>query len=163
MMTSTGERFVRSIERDEETIATIRAKEVEFWRRVRENDPPPPETADDVKWLYAKDSGLVMEADESLVEQVTRLAGLKEEAKRIESATDVTATRIKCAMGHASTLIYQGQKIATWKSNKESLKTDWKQAFEELQKAAEATVEQIDDAIRKSTKTVAGNRPLLIK
>ncbi|HRF12828.1 MAG TPA: YqaJ viral recombinase family protein, partial [Candidatus Accumulibacter phosphatis] len=108
---------VHQIERDEETIAAIRAKEVEFWRRVQERDAPPPETSDDVKWLYAKDCGIVMEADDDLQAQVTHLAGLKAEAKRIESAAEAAATRIKCAMGHASTLIYQGQRIATWKSN----------------------------------------------
>ena len=154
---------VHQIERDEETIAAIRAKEVEFWRRVQERDAPPPETSDDVKWLYAKDCGIVMEADDDLQAQVTHLAGLKAEAKRIESAEEVTATRIKCAMGHASTLIYQGRKIASWKSNKESTKTDWQQAFEILQKSVGANADEIVCAIRKSTKTVAGARPLLIK
>jgi len=154
---------VHQIERDEETIAAIRAKEVEFWRRVQERDAPPPETSDDVKWLYAKDCGIVMEADDDLQAQVTHLAGLKAEAKRIESAAEAAATRIKCAMGHASTLIYQGRKIASWKSNKESTKTDWQQAFEILQKSVGANADEIVCAIRKSTKTVAGARPLLIK
>lgn len=154
---------VHQIERDEETIAAIRAKEVEFWRRVQERDAPPPETSDDVKWLHAKDCGIVMEADDDLQAQVTHLAGLKAEAKRIESAAEAAATRIKCAMGHASTLIYQGRKIASWKSNKESTKTDWQQAFEILQKSVGANADEIVCAIRKSTKTVAGARPLLIK
>lgn len=154
---------VHPIERDDETISAIRAKEVAFWRRVQERDAPPPETSDDVKWLYAKDCGIVMEADDDLRAQVMHLAGLKTEAKRIESATEAAATRIKCAMGHASTLIYQGQKIATWKSNKDSTKTDWRQAFEILQKSVGASVEEIVGAIRESTKTVAGARPLLIK
>ena len=57
---------IHFVERDEETIAAIRAKEVEFWRRVQDRDAPPPETADDVKWLYAKDGGIVMEADDDL-------------------------------------------------------------------------------------------------
>lgn len=146
---------VHQIERDEETIAAIRAKEVEFWRRVQERDAPPPETSDDVKWLYAKDCGIVMEADDDLQAQVTHLAGLKAEAKRIESAAEAAATRIKCAMGHASTLIYQGQKIATWKSNKESQKTDWQ--------AACMALGATPDHIQKFTRTVAGARPLLIK
>ena len=104
-----------------------------------------------------------MEADDDLQAQVTHLAGLKAEAKRIESAAEAAATRIKCAMGHASTLIYQGRKIASWKSNKESTKTDWQQAFEILQKSVGANADEIVCAIRKSTKTVAGARPLLIK
>ncbi len=146
---------VHQIERDEETIAAIRAKEIEFWRRVQERDAPDPTTADDVKWLYAKDGGIVMEADDDLQAQVMHLAGLKAEAKRIESAAEATATRIKLAMGHASALIYDGKKIATWKSNKDSVKTDWQAAYLDLGPTKEHA--------KKFTKTVAGNRPLLIK
>ena len=146
---------VHQIERDEETIAAIRAKEVEFWRRVQERDAPPPETSDDVKWLYAKGAGIVMEADDDLLAQVNHLAELKADAKRIESAEEVTATRIKCAMGHASTLIYQGKTIVTWKSNKDSVKTDWQAAYLDLGPTKEH--------IKKFTKNVVGNRPLLIR
>ena len=154
---------VHQIERDEETISAIRAKEVEFWRRVQDRDPPEPATADDVKWLYAKDSGIVMDADEDILAQVTHLAGLKSEARRIESAAEATATRIKCAMGHASTLLYQGQKIATWKSNKDSIKTDWQKAFDSLKELCEASSAEANEAIKQATKTSPGNRPLIIK
>ncbi|MBK8117567.1 MAG: hypothetical protein IPK44_25100 [Candidatus Accumulibacter sp.] len=41
--------------------------------------------------------------------------------------------------------------------------TDWKAAFAILQPIAEANAEEIVTAIRASTKTVAGARPLLIK
>ncbi len=146
---------VHQIERDEEIIGAIRAKEVEFWRRVMGQDAPPPETSEDVKWLYAKDAGIVMYADDDLLAQVTHLAGLKAEIKRLEGAEEMTATRIKCAMGHASTLIYQNKTIATWKSNKNSDKTDWRAAYLDLGPTKEHT--------KKFTKNAPGNRPLLIK
>jgi hypothetical protein len=155
---------LHQIERDEETIAAIRAKEVEFWRRVQERDAPEPTTADDVKWLYARDGGIVMEADEELVRLCEEIRQGKDIAKQCDARIETLSTRLKCAMGHASTLVYQGQKLATWKSNKDSTKTDWQQAFEILQKSvAEANADEIVCAIRKSTKTVAGARPLLIK
>ena len=146
---------VHQIERDEEIIGAIRAKEVEFWRRVMGKDAPPPETSEDVKWLYAKDAGIVMDADYDLLAQVTHLAGLKAEIKRLEGAEEMTATRIKCVMGHASTLIYQNKTIATWKSNKNSDKTDWRSAYLDLGPTKEHT--------KKFTKNAPGNRPLLIK
>ena len=154
---------LHQIERDEETIAAIRAKEIEFWRRVQERDAPDPTTAEDVKWLYAKDGGIIMEADEELVRLCEEIRQGKDIAKQCDARIETLSTRLKCAMGHASTLVYQGQKLATWKSNKDSFKTDWKQAFEILQKIAEANAEEIVTAIRASTKTVAGARPLLIK
>ena len=154
---------LHQIERDEETIAAIRAKEVEFWRRVQERDAPEPTTADDVKWLYARDGGIVMEADEELVRLCEEIRQGKDIAKQCDARIETLSTRLKCAMGHASTLVYQGQRLATWKSNKDSVKTDWEQAFEILQKIAEANAEEIVTAIRASTKTGAGARPLLIK
>lgn len=107
---------VHQIERDEETIAAIRAKEVEFWRRVQERDAPDPETADDVKWLYAKDSGTVAEADDELFRLCSELSYQKTCAKHREASIDMLETRIKVAMGHASTMIYQGKKLCTWKT-----------------------------------------------
>ena len=146
---------VHQIDRDEETIASIRAKEVEFWRRVQERDAPDPTTADDVKWLYQRDEGIVMDADDDMMAWVDTYRRLKIDQKRIEECIESNATRIKCAMGHASTLIYQGRKIASWKSNKESQKTDWQ--------AACMALGATPDHIKKFTRTVAGARPLLIK
>ena len=146
---------LHQIERDEETIAAIRAKEVEFWRRVQERDAPEPTTADDVKWLYARDGGIVMEADEELVRLCEEIRQGKDIAKQCDARIETLSTRLKCAMGHASTLVYQGQRLATWKSNKDSVKTDWQAAYLDLGPTNEHT--------KKFTKTVAGARPLLIK
>ncbi len=146
---------LHQIERDEETIADIRAKEIEFWRRVQERDAPDPTTADDVKWLYARDGGIVMEADEDLVRLCEEIRQGKDIAKQCDAKIETLSTRLKCAMGHASTLVYQGRKIASWKSNKESQKTDWQ--------AACMALGATPDHIQKFTKTVAGARPLLIK
>ncbi|MBP8789663.1 MAG: hypothetical protein KBH41_19800, partial [Azonexus sp.] len=146
---------LHQIERDEETIAAIRAKEIEFWRRVQERDAPEPTTADDVKWLYARDGGIVMEADDALVVLCDNLSFKRWYLKTLENDVEILATQIKCAMGHASTLIHQGQKVATWKSNKDSTKADWQAAYLDLGPAKEH--------IKQFTKTVAGARPLLIK
>lgn len=146
---------IHEIERDEETIAAIRAKEVEFWRRVQERDPPDPTTAEDVKWLYGRDAGIVMDADEELARICAELHYQKTCARHCEKAIEKLSTRLKLAMGHASTLIYQGQKIATWKSNKDSTKTDWQAAYLDLAPAK--------DHIQKFIKSAPGNRPLLIK
>jgi len=146
---------LHQIARDDETIAAIRAKEVEFWRRVQDRDAPEPTTADDVKWLYARDGGIVMEADEELVRLCEEIRQGKDIAKQCDARIETLSTRLKCAMGHASTLVYQGQRLATWKSNKDSVKTDWQAAYLDLGPTNEHT--------KKFTKTVAGARPLLIK
>lgn len=146
---------VHQIERDEETISAIRAKEVAFWRRVQDRNPPDPQTADDVKWLYSKDCGEIAEADDELVRMVGELHFQKTTAKHAEAAIDRLSTQIKLAMGNAATLLYEGRRIATWKSNKPRVKTDWKAVAEEL-----AAPRELIDL---HTTIMAGDRPLLLK
>lgn len=146
---------IHQIERDEETIAGIRAKELAFWQRVQDRNPPDPETAVDVKWLYAKDAGEVAEADDELLRLVGELHFHKTTAKHAETAIERISTQIKLAMGNAALLLYEGRPIATWKSNKPSRETDWQAIAGELSAPQEL--------IERHTKMVAGNRPLLIK
>lgn len=146
---------IHQIERDEETIAGIRAKELAFWQRVQDRNPPDPETAADVKWLHAKDAGEVAEADDELLRLVGELHFQKTTAKHAEAAIDRISTQIKLAMGNAALLLRDGRPIATWKSNKPSKKTDWQAVAGELSAPQEL--------IERHTKIVAGNRPLLLK
>ena len=146
---------VHQIERDEETIYAMCAKEVAFWMRVQDRNPPDPQTAEDVKWLYAKDCGEIAEANDELLRLVGELHFQKTTAKHAEAAIERISTQIKLAMGNAATLLYEGRPIATWKSNKPSRKTDWQAVAGELNAPQEL--------IERHTKRVAGNRPLLLK
>lgn len=171
---------IHQIERDEETIAAIRSREIEFWRRVQDRDAPDPTTADDVKWLYAKDVGIVMEADEELVRMCEEIRQGKDIAKQCDARIETLSTRLKCAMGHAPTLVYQGQKIATWKSNKDHVRTDWQAAYAglrgfvekcagsdmntpDVRAAMNVVLRAAEGADWNYTKTVPGARPLIIK
>lgn len=146
---------VHWVERDEETIAGIRERELEFWRRVQDREPPSPETAEDVRWLYARDGGEVIEADDELLSLCQSMKGAKAANKAGEARAEFLATQIKVRVKSAATVIYQGQKIATWKNNAAGQKTDWKAAYLDLSPA--------DGHINKFTTTTVGNRPLLIK
>ena len=146
---------VHWVERDEETIAGIRAREVAFWDRVQNRIPPEPTDPEDVKWLYQRDGGTVYEADDHLVQLVQELKDEKAAAKNLEGRIELLATRIKARMGTAATLIYRGAPIATWKNNKDSVKTNWQAAYLDLSPAA--------DHIKKFTTTAPGARPFNLK
>lgn len=146
---------VHWIERDDETIAAIRAREVEFWQRVQDRNPPAPETIEDVRWLYAKDDCSVIDADDELLSLCQSLKDAKAANKVGDERASVLATQVMARIGKAATVLYRGQCVATWKANKTSQKTDWQDAYLDLSPAA--------DHINKFTKTVAGARPLLIK
>ncbi len=154
---------IHQIERDDETIAAMRARELEFWRRVQEHDPPDPLTAADIRWLYGKDAGEVMDADDELLALCRDLTAAKAIEKQAAKSIESLETRLKLAMGNAAILQHEGRNVATWKTNKESTRTDWRQAFEILQKLTQASAEEIVSSIRKATTTAAGNRPLLLK
>ena len=146
---------VHWIERDEETIAGIRAREVEFWQRVQTRNAPDPTDPVDVKWLYQRDGGTAIEADDDLVLLCQQLKDLKADAKNMDGQIELIATRIKAQMGTAATLLYRGKPLATWKNNKDSVKTDWKAAYLDLSPAA--------DHIAKFTTTAPGARPFNLK
>jgi predicted phage-related endonuclease len=148
--------MLRWIERDEETIAAIRAKEIEFWQRIQSGDAPDPVTAEDVKWLYKRDNGKTMDADEELAAWVGELKQWKSDAKALDADIDLLATRIKARMGDAAALLGpNGKPIATWKNNKDGSKTDWQAVATELAAPREL--------IAKHTKTTTGARPFNLK
>lgn len=109
--------MIRWVDRDEETIAAIRAREIEFWQRIQSGDAPDPVTPEDVKWLYPKDSGATLEADIELLEACGDLKALKANAKELDAQIELLATKVKARMGEAAALLGpNGKPIATWKT-----------------------------------------------
>ncbi len=143
------------VDRDDETIAGIRAKEIEFWDRVQNRNPPEPSNADDLNWLYKKDDGAQLEADDKLLFVCQRIKDIKAQEKLLEQEKELLITQAKRQMGNAAGLRYKGELIATWKNNKDSIKTDWKSAYLDLQPNAEH--------IQKFLTQQAGARPFIIK
>lgn len=146
---------IHFVERDQEAIDMIRAKEIEFWNRVINRDPPEPTSLTDIKALYRKDNGLVLEADDELVSLCAQLQGHKSTQKALDSLIEELTTKIKLKMGDASVLMHQGRKLCTWSSNKDSSVTDWKAIAMNLNPSTEL--------ISQFTKTKSGARPFLIK
>lgn len=148
--------MIRWVDRDEETIAAIRAREIEFWERIQRGDPPDPETPEDVKWLYPRDLLASITADDALIDTHRRLKAAKASFKALEADIELLATQIKARMGTAALLLGpNGKPIATWKTNKSGSKTDWQAV------ATEAGADA--DLIAHHTKTTQGARPFLIK
>ena len=148
--------MIRWVERDDETIAAIRAREIEFWQRIQSGEAPDPVTPDDVKWLYPKDSGATLDADVALLEACGDLKALKAQAKTLDGVIETKAAQIKARMGDAALLLGpNGKPLCSWKSNKDSQKTDWQAV------AAEAGAGP--DLIAKHTHTAQGARPFLVK
>lgn len=155
---------VHFVDRDEEMIQIIRAKEIEFWNNVQNRIAPDPVTADDIYRLYRYDCGEILEADQELLDLVAQASNTKSDLKAAETRLEVLQTQIKARMGEAALLMYNGQKLVTWKNNKDSSKTEWKDAFFEIVKySIGLSKADIDSTIQKFTATKPGARPFLLK
>lgn len=148
--------MIRWVDRDEETIAAIRAREIEFWDRIQRGDPPDPETPEDVKWLYPRDLLASITADDALIDTHRRLKAAKASFKALEADIELLATQIMARMGTAALLLGpNGKPICSWKNNKDGSKTDWQ--------AVAVDVGATPEKIAEHTKTTPGARPFLVK
>lgn len=107
---------VYRVERDDETIEAIRAREVEFWQRVQDRNPPEPTTVGDITRLFERDAGTSVEADAETLAAWNRLRELKAILKETGAEASQLEEQIKLAMRDASTLTFDGKPLATWKS-----------------------------------------------
>jgi putative phage-type endonuclease len=107
---------VYRVERDDETIEAIRAKEVEFWDRVVRRDPPPATTVSDVIRLFERDSGTGIEADDDILVVFNKLKDIKKRIKVDEADAEEAEKLIKLYLGEHSTLQFGAKKLCTWKS-----------------------------------------------
>lgn len=141
---------VYRIERDEETIAGIRAKEIEFWQRVMRKDAPEPTTVQDVFTLYGKnDSGAAIAANEAIEADVLSLKNYNEDLKRLGKLATACEDRIKLYMGDAATLTMHGAPVATWKAqnalrlDQKALAREQEQIFEQYKRLSTSRVFRI--------------------
>jgi putative phage-type endonuclease len=119
---------VFSVERDNEVIDSIREAVKEFWEKhVIPDVPPPPTCEADCKAIWKASNPLrKVYATDEVAMAVKSLKELQARIKELEAgASDVKAS-IMAAMEDGEVLIGpDGEKLATWKSNKASKKTDW--------------------------------------
>lgn len=153
---------VHEVNRDDELVGIIRSREVEFWERIQRREPPQPTTADDINRLYRIDFGTMMEANEQLIELIAQASNTKANLTAAEAHLDVLITQIKARMGDAALLMHNGQKIATWRNNKESTEVDWKKAFYELSANFDNS-QLVNKILSAFTTTKPGARPFLLK
>lgn len=107
--------------RDDETIAGMRPRLVDFWiNHVVADVPPDPMVFDDIKALFPTDDGTAVEATPEIAGKVDALAALKSEIKTlVEKAEDLQFTIGEFISPH-SILTSGGKEIATWKKQSAS-------------------------------------------
>ena len=117
------------IERDEETIAALRAAEVKFWREhVEARVPPEPVTMADAQRLFARRNGRPVDLDDETAEALANLRKVRaainaHEGEKADLELQVAKAICK-AWGvpegdeppkDAAELFHNGRKVATWR------------------------------------------------
>ena len=155
---------VHTVHRDDEMINVIRAKELEFWERVQNRQAPEPVSIEDIKLMYAKDSGSIIDASFEILNLCEAAKIIKQNIKIQETNLTEILTEIKLGMSDSSVLIHNGKQLATWRANKDSMKTDWQAAFHDLVGKTNGLGQaDIDQIIKSATTTKPGARPFLLK
>lgn len=138
---------VYRVERDDEIIAAIRQREVEFWQRIQHQVPPEPIAVSDIMRLYGvTDSGASIEATDAIAATCRDMAACAAEIKSLTEQLDGHKERLQMFMGEASALTYQGKVLATWKAQSASRfdQTAFKAAnpdlFEQFKKSSQSRV-----------------------
>lgn len=130
------------VERDDEAIEAMQGKVTEWWERfVLRDEMPPAANEEDcrIAWAISKAGKSIVATDEIR----TTLQEYRE-AQTAEKSANMLVEKLKgdiCAfMKDAETLTDgAGNTLATWKNNRDSVKTDW----EGLARSLNASAEQI--------------------
>lgn len=156
---------IHRVERDDEVIGVMQKRIGEWWDEFVVGDKmPPPTNEADCKLLWARSNpGKSVTVNDEVAELVRRYAS----AKRSEQAAKADAAEIMgriCAyLGDAVVLAgADGRPLVTWKSSKDTAKTDWEGLCRWLW-ASNHTSGLPVDFVEKFTKTAPGARRFLVK
>lgn len=105
------------VKRDQDVIDAIVSKCRDFWENhVLKDVPPAPINVDDIKKLYAKDSGEMTEATNEEATDIGELRNLKEQIKSLKEQEEAVASRLIMAIGEKTGLTLGGKKAVTYKA-----------------------------------------------
>jgi predicted phage-related endonuclease len=146
------------VERDDEAIKVMQERLAAWWEEYVVGDKmPPPTNEEDCRKLWARSNpGKQATASDEVADAVKRYLDAQASEKASKEIAAGLRGDICAAMGDAEILVdAAGRPLVTWKSAKDSAKTDW----EGLARRLGATPEQIAEA----TQTTPGARRFVIK
>ena len=111
----------------------------EWWaRHVIADTPPQPESEDEARMLWrAHKPGAVKIVGPDVAEACAELGRIKAQISALEESEQARRDTITCAIGDAEEVQHMGRKLATWRANKPTLRTDWRAVATELEAGPE--------------------------
>ena len=102
---------------DDDLINDLLIQGAAFWELVKKNVAPDPVNYPEAvkKWANS-DPSLTVQADDLLVDDLQQIQNIKAKVKELEAQEDALKARVVIALESAETLLYQGVKVATCKT-----------------------------------------------
>jgi putative phage-type endonuclease len=108
---------IYTIVRDDDLINDLLIQGAAFWELVQSRTEPDPVNYPEAIKKWAKsDPSLSVQADDSLVDDLEQIQSIKAQVKELEAQEDALKARVVMALESAETLLYQGVKVATCKT-----------------------------------------------
>lgn len=108
---------IYTIVRDDDLINDLLIQGAAFWELVQSRtEPDPVNYPEAVKKWAISDPTLSVQADDSLIDDLEKIQGIKAQVKELEAQEDAIKARVVYALKEAETLIYQCVKVATCKT-----------------------------------------------
>lgn len=103
---------------DGRLIEMLNRYEAEFWRRVTEKDPPPPDgsdaSSDAVTWLFRDATDDELEGGQHAADLLRSRAALRAEVAEAQARLDAVENEIKVLLGEHTRLLVDGEPAASW-------------------------------------------------
>jgi len=157
---------VHRITADDEVLALIYEREAEFWRRVEEDDPPPPgrdprayEALNKAFPREATEAPVDVSADEELVALVEDALEVEAQLKDLDKRSKSLKAEIKHHMGDLGVITCPpaGWKV-TWLRTADSEKVDWQAVANDLALRLRAPDEVFEEIVARHRKARPGTR-----
>ncbi len=154
------------VERDDEVIHVMQERLTDWWNRyVVTGTMPPPTNEEDCKLLWARSNpGKKVEATDEVLEKMRRYAEYKAEEAGAKGAAAKLQSDICAFMGDGEILTGpDGKPLVTWKSAKDSSKTDWEKLARWMYAQNHASTELPAEYVARFTELKPGSRRFLVK
>lgn len=104
------------IERDDALIANMLERELAFWRRVQDRDPPDPMDSSDLLRMFARDAGSTLEADDEIAGVYHELVATRSQWAEADERREGLEERVKLALRDNAILAIDGVPVLTWRT-----------------------------------------------
>jgi putative phage-type endonuclease len=151
---------IYTVKRDFEIENKIIENEYEFWQKVINLVPPTPVNESDVIKLFPSSIKDAIEATPEILNKIALLAHYKHQIKDFESLELQCQTELKTYMQNHDAITMDNKPLVTWKSAKDSKKTDWQAVGQFFLSEYPDLTEEI---INRNTNIIPGSRRFLLK